>query len=270
MKVLSFDKPILMGILNLTPDSFSDGGLFFGVQKALDRIEEMTREGADIIDIGAQSTAGPETLVGEEVEWERLEPVLSKIDYSKTMPNGRQACISVDTFRASVAEKALKLGVQMMNDVTALRGDPRMIDVLLKFKPYVCLMHSSYITPYAGNQEKHFENVMLTIKLFLKSQADKLLEKGFPREKIIVDPGMGRFLSNDPTVSFEVIERLAELKSLEFPILVGPSRKGFLWGEMKDRDERTLEVSRKCLENGANILRIHDVKSHRKLLCKQN
>jgi len=248
--ILSFHKPLLMGILNLTPDSFSDGGQFANPEKALARIEEMTREGADIIDIGAQSTAGPQALVSGEEEWRRLDPVLSKIDYSRTF-------VSIDTFRADVAEKALKLGVQMINDVTALRGNARMIDVLLKFKPYVCLMHSTYETPYAGNEERHFENVMLTIKLFLKSQTEKLLEKGFPREKIIVDPGMGRFLSNNPAVSFEVIDRLAELKSLGFPILVGHSRKGFLGGLMEERDKRTLEVSKKCLKNGANILRIH-------------
>lgn len=241
-----------MGIVNLTPDSFSDGGVYGDPKKALNRILELQREGAGIIDIGAQSSAGPNARISATEEWQRLEPVLTRINYSKTF-------VSVDTFRAAVAEKALNLGVQMINDVTGLRGDPKMIEVLCRHQPYVCIMHSAYDTSYAGNEEKHFTDIMAVIKSFLKRQTQLLLTRGFPRDRIIIDPGLGRFLSNDPKVSFEVIDRLAELKELGFPILIGPSRKSFLGGAMKDRDKKTTDVCWKAVKNGANILRVHNV-----------
>lgn len=259
MKKRLHKKITLMGILNLTPDSFSDGGLFLNFEKAMRRVEELKKEGADIIDIGAESTAGPKSQISAEEEWKRLEPVLKRINYKNTF-------VSVDTYKSSVAETALKLGVQMINDVTGLRGDSRMADVLLRYKPYVCLMHSAYDTPYAGNEDKHFTDIIAVIKEFLLRQTNYLLHNGFPREKIIIDPGLGRFLSNDPAVSWEVIDRLSELKFLGYPILIGPSRKGFLGGAMKDRDQKTREASKKCVQHGANILRVHDVKIHQKLL----
>lgn len=256
---LSFDKPLLMGILNLTPDSFSDGGKFGNVEIALKRINEMWQEGADIIDIGAESTFGPEAQVNAEEEWGRLMPTLSRIDYNKIF-------VSVDTWKAEVAGKALSLGVQMINDVTALRGDPKMIDVLLKYKPYVCLMFSAYESPYAGRENKQYDDVIRTIKEFLHEKAKELLDSGFPREKIIIDPGLGFFLSSDPNVSWEVIDRLSELKSLGFPILVGPSMKSFLGGEIKDRLPKSLDAAEMCLGNGVNILRVHQVKETAKLI----
>lgn len=256
---LSFEKPMIMGILNITPDSFSDGGQFVDPQKALARIEEMKQEGATIIDIGAESTAQEESQVDDEEEWKRLEPVLSRIDYSETF-------VSVDTWKSEVAEKALQLGASMINDVTALRGDPEMLKVLLKFRPYVCLMYSSFTTPYAQKQTLHFDDVMKTIKFFLKKQTEQLTHFGFPKEKIMVDPGMGLFLSLDPSVSFKVIDQLEELTSLGFPILVGPSMKSFLGGEIKDRLSKTLEASKKCIDHGANILRVHHVKEHNNMI----
>lgn len=281
---LSFDKPLLMGILNLTPDSFFDGGKSVQTihELSLQKIQKLIADGADIIDVGAESTFGPEAQVTAEEEWGRLEPALSLRvrcgGRSNLIPpdvdcRGRpelrdslaMTTISIDTWKASVAERALKMGVHMINDVTALRGDPVMIEVLLKYKPYVCLMYSAYDTPYAGRENKQYDDVMATITSFLKAQADLLINRGFPREKIIIDPGLGFFLSTDPKYSWEVIERLEELKPLGFPILVGPSMKSFLGGEIKDRLSRTLEASQKCLENGANILRVHHVKEHRNL-----
>lgn len=256
---LSFDKPLLMGILNITPDSFSDGGKFLDHRKAQEQLQQLIEAGADILDVGAESTFGPEAQITAGEEWARLEPILSSVDFSKVI-------VSVDTWKAPVAKKALQLGVHMINDVTALRGDPGLIDVLLKYQPYVCLMHSAYSTPYAGRELKHYEDVMQTIVAFLQERTDLLISRGFPREKIIVDPGLGFFLSADPQVSWEVIDRLGELKALGFPILVGPSMKSFLGGEIQDRLPRTLEASQKCLANGANILRVHDVKEHAKLL----
>jgi len=275
--ILSFEKPILMGILNVTPDSFSDGGKYFSngedgrigangrIGEDIDprlqeRVLEMISEGADIIDIGAESTFGPEAQVSVEEEWNRLQPVLKSLVETRLIAS--LPVISVDTWKAEVAERALKLGVQMINDVTALRGDPRMIDVLLKHQPYVCLMYSAYDTAYAGRENIQYDDVMKTIKECLDERTKELTTSGFPKGKIMVDPGLGFFLSADPKYSWEVIERLEELKTLGFPILIGPSMKSFLGGEIKDRLPKSLEAAKKCLENGASVLRVHHVKEH--------
>lgn len=278
MQLLNFDKPLLMGILNLTPDSFSDGGKYVGDEE-LRQIEEMIRDGADIIDIGAESTFGPEAQVNAEEEWQRLEPVLNSLRTqsgfsipTEALYSGRNGgipyLISLDTWKSEVAEKALQLGVSMINDVTALRGDPKMIDVLLKYKPYVCLMYSAYDTPYAGRENKQYDDIIRTISDFLKERSELLIRAGFPRGKIIIDPGLGFFLSTDTKYSWEVIDRLGELKKLGFPILISPSMKSFLGGEIHTRLPKTLEASKQCLENGANILRVHHVKEHRILYTR--
>ncbi|MDZ4217187.1 MAG: dihydropteroate synthase, partial [Candidatus Gracilibacteria bacterium] len=153
----------------------------------------------------------------------------------------------------------LELGVQMINDVTAMRGDQKMIDVLLRFEPYVCLMFSADETGYATRTNHEYEDVMKTITAFLRDRTSLLLAAGFPREKIIIDPGLGFFLSSNTSVSWEVINRLSELKVLGFPILIGPSMKSFLGGEIKDRLQKSLEAAKRCVENGAGILRVHEV-----------
>jgi len=272
---LSFEKPLLMGILNITPDSFSDGGKYVDVQTIIDRIRTLQEEGADIIDIGAESTFGPEAQVTAEVEWNRLEPVLKTLVETQDLASlpgfsdfaSLPPVISVDTWKADVAERALSIaGVQMINDVTALRGDPKMIEVLLKHQPYVCLMYSAYDTPYAGRENIQYDDVIETIKEFLDERTKELMNRGFPREKMMIDPGLGFFLSADPKYSWEVIDRLGELKSLGFPILIGPSMKSFLGEEMKDRLPKSLEAAKRCLENGASIIRVHHVKEHRGLV----
>jgi dihydropteroate synthase len=255
---LDFTKPLLMGILNVTPDSFSDGGKYIQGEEANRRIKVMLKDGADIIDIGAESTFGPEAQVSAEEEWSRLEPILSKIDY-------KQIFVSLDTSKAEIAELGMKLGVQMINDVTSLRADERMVDVLIKYKSYICLMYSADETSYATRTDHQYDDVIKTLSDFLRQQADRLIEAGFPREKIIVDPGLGFFLSSDPAVSWEVIDRLGELKSLGYPILIGPSMKSFLGGEITDRGPASVDAAEKCHKNGANIVRVHDVKAHRDL-----
>lgn len=252
---LDFSQAMIMGILNITPDSFSDGGLFTDPEKALQQIQQMQMNGADIIDIGAESTFGPEAQVTAEEEWSRLEPILTQVDYEKTF-------VSLDTCKADVAERALELGVQMINDVTALRADERMIEVLLRYTPYICLMYSADESSFATRTNHHYADVIVTVSQFLKQQVDLLVSTGFPENKIILDPGLGFFLSSDPAVSWEVIDRLDELKKLGFPILIGPSMKSFLGGEIADRAEKSVEASKKCFRNGANIVRVHQVLEH--------
>jgi dihydropteroate synthase len=260
-KALNFNKPFLMGIVNITPDSFSDGGKYIDPTVALTHINQLIAEGADIIDIGAESTFGPESQISVDEEISRLKPILDKLSDLNDLP-----LISIDTYKSKVAKFALETGiVDMINDVTALRGDSNMIDVLVKHKPYYCLMFSSYDTPYAGRETPHFDDIIATITDFLSAQTSKLVAAGFPHDRIIIDPGLGFFLSADSQVSWEVLNRLNELKILGFPILVGTSMKSYLGGPMESRLPRSLEAGELAIKNGANILRVHHTKEHRNL-----
>lgn len=255
-----------MGILNLTPDSFSDGGEFSAPELAKKRVNEMMAEGADIIDIGGESTGPGSESVSAEEELKRIRPI---IDFIAEEGLTKKALFSIDTYKASVAEYALAQGFQMVNDVTALRGYPKMINVLVKYQPYVVLMYSKDSTPRTTRDQMVYEDVVGTIKDFLTEQTSELLEAGFPRERIIIDPGMGAFISGIPEYSFEVIERLSELKELGYPILVGISRKSCLGGKLAERDQPSVDWSLKALQNGASIIRIHNVGLMKKALRQE-
>lgn len=246
-----------MGVLNLTPDSFSDGGKFNTFNLAIQRIKEMIPEGADIIDIGGEST-GPCSLdISAKEELARVQPIINWVFKKMRQTN---IIFSIDTYKASVAEYALKRGFKIVNDVTALRGDPKMIKVLLKFKPYIILMYSKDSSARTTSNKIIYKDVIKTIKNFLIKQINKLLKTGFPREKIIIDPGMGAFISAIPDYSFEIIERLSELKQLGYPILICISRKSCLGIKIENRDKPSIQWSLKALKNGASIIRIHNVK----------
>lgn len=258
--------PKIMGILNATPDSFSDGGRFNALELAKERIQQMIEEGAGIIDIGGESTGPGSKDVSTEEELARVKPIIDWVAESGFLD---RAMFSIDTYKARVAEYALQSGFHVVNDVTALRGDPEIINVLLKYQPYVVLMYAKDPTPRTSSEAVEYKDVMATIIDFLQARADLLIQRGFPKEKIILDPGMGAFLSTNPKYSFEVIERLAELKTLGFPILVGVSRKGFLGGKLEDRDEASVEWSLKALQNGADVVRVHNVKMLKNLMTAQ-
>lgn len=253
--------PQIMGILNLTPDSFSDGGKFFDAKLAIQHIKDMIAEGANIIDIGGESTGPGSEFVSAEEELRRIKPI---IDFIEKENLAKKVIFSVDTYKASVAEYALKHGFSMVNDVTALRGDPKMIDVLVQYKPFVILMYSKDPSPRTTHDKVVYENAVGTIKDFLAEQTSELLEAGFPRKKIIIDPGMGAFISAIPDYSFEVIEKLGELKELGYPILIGISRKSCLGGKLGDRDQPSVDWSLKAIMNGASIIRIHNVELMKK------
>lgn len=245
-----------MGILNLTPDSFSDGGQFNAPELAEKRILALIDQGADIIDIGGESTGPGSNFISEEEEMNRLKEV---IDFIEVKNLNHKCFFSLDTYKAGIAEYGLKKGFQMINDVTALRGDPKMIEVLSKYQPYVVLMYAKNTQAHAIQEEKEYKDVVQTIKSFLEKRVDILLKAGFSKEKIILDPGMGAYISAKPEYSFEIIERLKEFESLGYPLLVGISRKSCLGGEVKDRDKASVEWSVKAIENGASIIRIHNV-----------
>lgn len=254
-----------MGVLNLTPDSFSDGGEYNAPDLAFKRIEEMIAQGADIIDIGGESTGPGSPDVSEKEELTRVKPVIDEVTEKKLT---KKTLFSIDTYKAPVARYALEHDFQMVNDVTALRGDPDMLNLLLKYQPYIVLMYSKDVTPRTTKEAVEYEDVISTIKTFFLERIATLAEAGFPEDKIIIDPGMGAFISSVPDYSFEVIDRLKELTLLGYPILVGISRKSCLGGKLEERDRPSVDWSLKALKNGASIIRIHNVALMKKALQK--
>ncbi len=244
-----------MGILNVTPDSFSDGNQYLRTKDYELRTKQLIEEGVDIIDIGGESTGPGSKDVSLEEEMKRIKPV---IDYVKENNLTEKTLFSIDTYKSQVAEYALEHGFTMVNDVTALRGDPEMMGILLKYQPYVILMYSKDDTPRTTMESVEYDDVMASVKTFLVDRISQLVEAGFSEDKIIIDPGMGMFISANPKYSFEIIERLDELKSLGYPICVGVSRKSFLGGKLEEREQPSVDWSLKALQNGASIIRIHN------------
>ena len=249
-------EPKIMGVVNVTPDSFSDGGDFYKQEDAEKQIKKLIKDGADIIDIGGESTGPNSQGVSLEDEIKRVKPIIDFIVKNKLY---KKAEFSIDTYKAPVARYALENGFTIVNDVTALRGDPDIVDVLVEYQPRVILMYSKDQTPRTTTENMQYADVIASIKSFLIGQIVVLLDAGFPEENIILDPGMGMFISADPKYSFEIIERLPELKQMGYPICVGVSRKSFLGGKLKDREIPSAEWSIRAIKNGADIVRTHNV-----------
>ena len=245
-----------MGIVNVTPDSFSDGGAFLKEKDAEKQIQKLIKDGADIIDIGGESTGPKSPDVSLEEEMKRVKPVIDFIAKNKL---AKKTQFSIDTYKAPIARYALENGFTMVNDVTALRGDPDMVDILVMHQPSVILMYSKDQTPRTTTDNTQYDDVIASIKSLLIGQLITLIDAGFPEEKIIVDPGMGMFISADPKYSFEIIDRLPELKQLGYPVCVGVSRKSFLGGRMEEREDSSVTWSIKAIQNGADIIRTHNV-----------
>ena len=243
-------RTLIMGILNFTPDSFSDGGQYNTMDTALRHVEEMIKNGADIIDIGAESTrpyGGSEKISAEE-ELNRLAPLLEKLISISGVP------ISVDTYKASVASEALKLGAHMINDVWGLQGDAEMAKVVGQYDVPVIIMHNQKGTHYE-------QDIMLHLYDFLQTSINLGLESGIDFGKFIIDPGIGFGKTHEQNLI--VMSRLEELKSLGCPILLGTSRKKFI-GEVlnlpvEDRVEGTGATVAVGITKGCNIIRVHDV-----------
>ena len=264
---MNFDSPKIMGVLNITPDSFSDGGKYDDPNSWKSKIADFIKSGVDIIDVGGESTGPDSKDVTVEEEMSRVKPVIDFIAENKLH---QRVFFSIDTYKASVARYALQNGFQMVNDVTALRGDAGIIDLLMEYEPYIILMYSKDDTPRTTTATIEYADVVASIKTFLVSQMVDLIEAGFPEEKIILDPGMGMFVSADPKYSFEILNRLSEVKQLGYPLCIGVSRKSFLGGALKDRDKASVEWSLKAIENGADIVRMHEVEGIKKALESQS
>lgn len=244
----------IMGILNVTPDSFSDGGKFVDVERAVARALQMIEEGAAVVDVGGESTGPGSVDVNLDEELARVIPVIQairKAEEVRGVSKVNRMQISVDTWKSEVARQAIEAGANMVNDVTALRGDPDMARVVAEAGVPVVLMYSkdaSARTTGGLEGAVGYDDVVATVRAFLEERIKVAEFAGIPREQIIVDPGMGAFVSSEARVSLELLERLDELRTLKCPILVGASRKSFIrdiWGGRTAR--RSLErVARSC------------------------
>ena len=254
-KTLDLSSPKIMGILNATPDSFSDGGTFNEVEAALGCIGLMISQGAHIIDIGGESTRPGSEPVTEQEELDRVLPILEKAisQFSDTF-------FSIDTTKYRVAEEALKLGTHFVNDVSGLQKEPRFVDLCVQHNAGYVTMHS-LDDPKTMQEDPTYENVITDIKQFLKTRIHKAKEKGL--ENVIIDPGIG--FGKTLEHNLKLIAHLKEFQDLGCPILVGASRKSMIGQILNDRpvDDRltgTIAVHYHAMINGANIIRVHDVK----------
>lgn len=247
--------PKIVGILNVTPDSFSDGGVYFTPSAARNRARELWSEGASIVELGAQSTRPGSVLLSADEELARLSPVIEGWN-----PEGPW---SVDTFHADVADFCLKHGASWVNDVSAGRFDSEMFSVLRKYRARLVLMHSkeSDRSPHATRVPTTYHDCVATVGEFLQTQIDRAMKAGVSVDQLILDPGFGAFLSSDSGVNLQLLARFGELAShfKSFEILVGVSRKGFLdrWPGHRDAISQLLGLH--LWLKGATYLRTHDV-----------
>lgn len=244
-------KTYIMGILNVTPDSFSDGGEYNNLELAIKHSEEMIKQGADIIDIGGESTRPGSTFVDENEEIKRIVPVVKKLISTINVP------ISVDTYKSAVANEVLKLGVPMINDVWGLQKDELMANVIAKHDAYIVIMHNQDGTEYQ-------EDIMLSIKKFLNKSIEIAKKAGINDDKIILDPGIG--FGKTVEQNMYVMKRIDELKDLEYPILLGTSRKSMIGKILdlpaKERVEGTIATTVMGIIQGVDIVRVHDIKEN--------
>ncbi len=245
-----------MGILNLTPDSFSDGGQFLDKDVAFKHIEQMIKDGADIIDIGAESSRpGSQSITAEE-EIRRLKGVL--LDYKKHFSTP----LALDTTKADVAEFGLSLGVDLINDISGFRMDPKLSGVVAKYRVPVVLVHMRG-TPQTMQQNPAYKDVVSEVMAELAQSIE--IAKSHGISDIIIDPGIG--FGKTAHHNFTLIHRLKEFQWLKFPILIGTSRKSFLGGDITDRLEATLASTVLAVYNGAAIVRVHDVNAVKKAVA---
>lgn len=266
-KSLRLDSPRLMGILNITPDSFSDGSLFFKMDAAIAQARKMIADGADWLDIGGESSGPDSTEITQDEELQRVIPLIKKIRKVS------EIWISVDTWKSEVARKSLEAGADAVNDVTALRGDTEMVKVIAEYKVPVILMFSKDRSARTSRQDSDYVDVVGTLKSFFSERLKFADSNGIDKSQIVLDPGMGFFISGKAKYSFEVIQRISELHEFELPLLLGPSRKSFLAGVTKgrslnfsERDIPCATVSSIALWQGVTLLRFHEVEQGRKLI----
>jgi len=256
-------KTSIMGVINLTPDSFSDGGDFNSSKKVLDQVNHFLSNGVDIVDLGAQSTRPGAEEVGSNQELKRLIPYLKliKSEYPDVL-------ISIDTFNSEVANEALLNGANWINDVTGGRRDKEILDVVSKFNCPFVITHSRGNSKNMNKLSK-YENVLSDVKFSLENLINNALDKNIPKANIVVDPGIG--FSKDIIHNLEILRNLDVFKKWNLPILIGASRKRFI-GEIlnennpKERDIGTLAISCLCSQFNIDIVRVHNVRLNYQIL----
>lgn len=249
----------IMGILNVTPDSFSDGGSFVSQQAIHRRIVEMLEAGADIVDVGGESTRPFAEPVSESRELDRVIPAIQEIrKISATIP------VSIDTTKAEVARQALVAGATTVNDISALRHDPEMVDVVAGYDGPVIIMHMQG-TPGDMQVAPQYSDVVEEIVEFFVQRLDWMEHKGIPKKRVILDPGIG--FGKTLEHNLLILKNIRRFKKLGLPVLIGHSRKSFfdtfLHLPLEKRDCPTAIVSVLCAQQGADIIRVHDVSSNR-------
>ena len=258
-------QSLIMGILNVTPDSFSDGGKYLEKNIAINHALEMIDEGADIIDIGGESTRPFSDPVSLKEEISRVVPVIEGIRKESDV------CISIDTTKSQVATAALNSGASVINDVSAMEVDPLMVDVALKFDCPLIIMHMKG-TPKNMQDDPQYESLISDIKDYLLDRANFIISKGINSKKIVIDPGIG--FGKTVENNFEIINNLNHFTSMDFPVLLGASRKSFIGISLnlpeEDRLEGSLAANIIGLQNGAKIFRVHDVAETNKALIIAN
>jgi dihydropteroate synthase len=255
-------RTCIMGVVNVTPDSFSDGGKFFDTDVAIAQGEKLAADGADILDIGGESTRPFSDPVPVEEEIRRVVPVIEQLARRVSIP------ISIDTTKAAVARPALDAGASIINDVAALRFDPGLADLAVEYETPLILMHMLG-EPKSMQVSPDYDNLIDDIRTFLEDAVNRAVELGVPRSKIIVDPGVG--FGKTVTHNLLLLKHVQTFASLDLPVLIGPSRKAFIRKILKQAHEEDIRPDLPLVEtgtqaavaaavlNGAHIIRVHDV-----------
>ena len=252
-----FPRPSVMGVVNVTPDSFSDGGVNFDPGDAAASARRMLAEGAAIVDVGGESTRPGADGVNADAELRRVVPVLEALE--------GDVPVSIDTSKAEVARRALELGAELVNDVTALRADPELAAAVAESGAYLCLMHMQG-EPRTMQLDPRYDDVVAEVAAFLEERLGVAVAAGIAEERVCLDLGIG--FGKTVEHNFELIRRLGELTALGRPVLVGISRKSSLGKLLGDPDATTGSVAASvgaavaAYERGATILRVHDVREH--------
>jgi dihydropteroate synthase len=247
--------PLVMGVINVTPDSFSDGGLYLDVDAAVAHGEELLAEGAAIIDVGGESTRPGAEPVPAAEELERVVPVVERL------AAGAHATVSIDTRKMAVAEAALQAGARIVNDVLAFRHEPGIAGLVASAGATCCLMHMRGDDPRTMQDDPVYDDVVSDVKAFLEERLAFAVGEGVPEERVWLDPGIGFGKTVDHNL--ELLRRLDEIVAIGRPVVVGTSRKSFL-GRITGRDEQhraaaTTATNVLALERGASVFRVHDV-----------
>src|SRR3954470_9472432 len=245
--------PLVMGVVNVTPDSFSDGGLYLDVAAAVSHGEELVDEGADIVDVGGESTRPGADPVPAADELERVVPVVEGL---------RQFTVSIDTRKVAVAEAAVGAGARIVNDVSAFRHDPQMAGLVASAGAACCLMHMLGDAPRTMQDEPVYDDVVSDVKAFLEERLEFAVSEGVPEDRVWLDPGIGFGKTVDHNL--ELLRRLHEHLGTGGPLVIGTSRKSFLGKltgrDARDRDAATIATNVMSFERGASVFRVHEVR----------